>query len=326
MARKNLLVVLVLLTGACTAQPPAPAPTTRTPWKPPSLLNQEGPAQGVLQFVRDVIDARTVELADGSKVRVAQLAPPATCWEASALDFARTTLLASTVRITTFLSGEVNLVLEDGTDYALLAVQRGILRSQGVDGGPLMAAESEAAAANVGLWGPPCEGLDLAQPSPQTPQLPPHQPGQPPTQNQPAPNPPGGTTSPPKPAPTTTQPRPAPTTTTVPRPPARVCAVAYQVTNEWPGGFQVNMTVRNIGSSTINGWTVRWTFPNGQSIREMWNATPRQYGATVDASNASYNGQITPGGTVTIGFNGNMSWGNGEPGAFTLNGQSCTVD
>jgi hypothetical protein len=58
----------------------------------------------------------------------------------------------------------------------------------------------------------------------------------------------------------------------------------------------------------------------------MWNATPRQYGATVDASNASYNGQIPPGGTVTVGFNGTMSWGNGAPSAFTLNGQSCTVE
>lgn len=314
-ARKNLLVVLVLLTGACTAEPSTSPPSSRTPWKPPSLINEETSAQGVLHFVRDVIDPRTVELADGTTVRVAQLAPPADCWSQTALTFARTTLLASAVRVD-FLSGGVKLALEDGVDYALLAVRQGVLRTEGVDGGPLVTAESQAAAANLGLWGPPCEGLDRPSPTAPAPALPPVA----------APVPPAPVPPRPAPAPTTTvPPKPVPPTT-APRPPARNCAVAYRVTGQWPGGFQANVTVRNTGKTAINGWTVRWSFGDGQTVKDMWNATPRQSGATVNAANAPYNAQIQPGGSVTIGFNGTVRSGNSAPGSFALNGGTCDVN
>src|SRR5690349_19182267 len=162
------------------------------PVKQPSLINEDTRPENVLHFVRDVLDARTVELADGTAVRVAQLAAPPDCWSAGALAFARTTLLASAVRINRFLSGEVNLTLEDGTDYALLAVQRGVLRAEGADGGPLISAETEAAAANRGLWGPPCNGLDAAPPNAVRPN--PNAPGTPNQPNQPNPlNPPNPT-------------------------------------------------------------------------------------------------------------------------------------
>ncbi|SMC92925.1 cellulose binding domain-containing protein [Lentzea albidocapillata] len=308
-ARKHWLVVLVLLTGACTAGPPSPAPSTSTPWKPPSLVNEEARYQGVLHFVRDVIDGRTVELADGTKARIAQLAEPPACWAEGAVSFARTTLLASAVRISPVVSGDVNLALEDGTDYALLAVRQGVLRAEGVDGGALLTAESEAAGANKGLWGPPCDGLDAPLP--------------PATTDLPAP---GTTTVPPRPAPTTAAPpRPAPTTT-VPRPPARACAVAYRISGQWPGGFQANVSVRNTGSTSVHGWALRWSFANGQNVTDMWNAKARQSGATVNAANADYNPEIQPGGSVSIGFNGSVRGGNSVPGAFTLNGQSCSVE
>ncbi|WP_439657010.1 cellulose binding domain-containing protein [Lentzea sp. HUAS TT2] len=313
MARKHWLVVLVLFTGACTAGPPAPAPPPSTPWKPPSLINEQARYQGVLHFVRDVIDSRTVELADGTTARIAQLAAPPACWAEGALSFARSTLLASAVRISPVVSGDVNLALEDGTDYALLAVRQGVLRAEGVDGGALLTAESEAAGADRGLWGPPCDGLDAPLPPPATTGLPA----------------PGTTAVPPRPAPpTTTPPRPAPTTTTTtkPKPPARTCSVAYRISGQWPGGFQANVSVRNTGSTSVNGWTLRWDFANGQTVTDMWNAKARQYGATVNAVNADYNPQIQPGGSVSIGFNGSVRGGNSAPGAFTLNGQSCSVE
>ncbi|SFR05580.1 Cellulose binding domain-containing protein [Lentzea waywayandensis] len=312
-SRKLWLVVLVLLTGACTAGPPSPAPSTRMPWKPPSLINEEARYQGVLHFVRDVIDGRTVELADGTKARIAQLAAPPACWAEGALSFARTTLLASAVRISPVISGDVNLMLEDGTDYALLAVRQGVLRAEGVDGGALLTAESEAAGADRGLWGPPCDGLDVALPPTATTGLPA----------------PGTTAVRPPPAPaitTTTPPRPTPTTTSPPKPPARTCAVAYRISGQWPGGFQANVSVRNTGSTSVNGWTLQWSFANGQTVTDMWNAKARQSGATVNAANADYNPQIQPGGSVSIGFNGSVRGGNSAPGAFTLNGQSCSVE
>ncbi|WP_434443214.1 cellulose binding domain-containing protein [Lentzea sp. E54] len=286
-AGSGLLPALVLFAGACTVAPPAPQPSARTPWTPPTLVNQEVRWEGALHFVRDVLDGRTVELADGTRVRVAGLVEPAECSAAGALAFARTTLLASAVRVTTEAPGEVRLALEDGTDYASLAVRQGALRA---DGGPLLTAEAEAAAADRGLWGPPCDGLNAAPPSSAAP------------------------TPPPRPVPTTTA------------PPARSCAVSYRVTGQWPGGFQAYVTVRNTGAAPIDGWGVRWTFANGQVVTEMWNATPRQFRATVDAANVHYNARIPPGGSVEIGFNGSVRGGNSAPGAFTLNGRSCSVE
>ncbi|MGW6929265.1 cellulose binding domain-containing protein [Lentzea sp. NPDC054927] len=301
MARKHLLVMLVLLSGACTADPTAPPPSSRTPLKPPTLINEVVPPQNVITVVRDVIDGRTIELADGSKVRIASLAPPAPCWADAALAFARKTLLASSVRFTGLQPGEITLELEDGTDYAVLAVQEGAMRPEGVDGGPLISAQSEAAAAKKGLWGPPCDGSGTSKPAP-----------------------PSSTTTPPAASPPA---RPAPTTTPPPPPPpAKPCAVAYRITGQWQGGFQANVTVRNTSTKSTNGWSLRWTFANGESVRDMWNASPRQYGATVTAVNADYNPQIAPGGSVQIGFNGNSRGANSAPGAFTFNGAQCSVE
>ncbi|MDX3661561.1 cellulose binding domain-containing protein [Streptomyces sp. ID05-26A] len=304
--RKQLLVVLVLCTGACTAGPPAPEPSPRAPWKPPSLINQEVRSQDVLHFVRDVVDSRTVELADGTKARIAQLAQPGECWAESALSFARTTLLASAVRVSPVLSGDVNLALEDGTDYALLAVRQGVLRPEGVDGGALVTAESEASAERKGLWGPPCDGSVTARPTTTT--IVPV-----PTTVPPPPPPPRRTT-------TAVPPPPAPT------PPAPPCAVAYRITGQWPNGFQANVSVRNTGSTPLNGWTLRWSFANGQTVTDMWNAKARQSGATVNAANADYNPRMGPGESVTIGFNGSARGANAVPGAFALNGQACSIE
>lgn len=116
------------------------------------------------------------------------------------------------------------------------------------------------------------------------------------------------------------------TTTTTPRPPARTCAVAYRVTGQWPGGYGANVTVRNIGGTTINGWTLRWTFSGGETVREMWNASARQSGSTLDAVNVGYNPQIAPGASVQVGYNGNSRGTHSAPGSFTLNGAQCSVE
>jgi cellulase/cellobiase CelA1 len=299
-ARKHLLVVLVLLCGACTTEPPGSPSSLPESMKPPTLINEVVPPQDVLTVVRDVIDARTVELADGTKVRVALLAPPAECWAAEALTFAKNTLLARSVRFSGIAPGEVNLALEDGTDYALLAVLQGALRPEGVDGGALVSAEKEAAAAKAGLWGPPCDGTTKAVIAP--------------------------TTTPPPAATTTTPPAPPAQTTTTPPPPAPACAVSYRLKGQWPNGFQASVDVRNTGATTLNGWSLSWTFRSGQVVTEMWNATQRQSGATVVASNVDYNVQIAPGATVPIGFNAATRGPNAAPTAFTLNGVRCSVE
>lgn len=106
---------------------------------------------------------------------------------------------------------------------------------------------------------------------------------------------------------------------------AATCGVSYRVTNEWPGGFQGEIVIRNTGSSAISGWTLRWTFPDSQRVSNLWGGTPTQSGAEVSVAAASYTATIAPAGSVTLGFTATKGGTNPGPTAFTLNDSACTV-
>jgi hypothetical protein len=104
------------------------------------------------------------------------------------------------------------------------------------------------------------------------------------------------------------------------------------LTNQWNttptgGGYQVDLSIRNSGAATVSGWTLSWTFPNGQTIGQLWNAAFTQTGANVAVtSNQPWNSTIAPGATVGgVGFTGNWSGTNGGPAGFVLNGSTCAV-
>ncbi|MFB9237206.1 glycosyl hydrolase [Plantactinospora siamensis] len=102
------------------------------------------------------------------------------------------------------------------------------------------------------------------------------------------------------------------------------CDVNYQVSNDWGSGATINVTVTNNQSTAVNGWTVGWAFPGGQTVTDGWSATYQQTGANVSATNVSYDASIPAGGgTVTFGFNLAYSGANPAPTAFTLNGTAC---
>ncbi|WP_438822073.1 cellulose binding domain-containing protein [Actinocrinis puniceicyclus] len=101
------------------------------------------------------------------------------------------------------------------------------------------------------------------------------------------------------------------------------CQVSY-VKNEWGGGFTANVTVTNTGTSTVNGWTVTWSFPGDQKVTNAWNANVTQSGSAVTATNMSYNPAIAPGGNVQFGFQGTWAGNDTSPSAFTLNGSACS--
>jgi cellulase/cellobiase CelA1 len=88
------------------------------------------------------------------------------------------------------------------------------------------------------------------------------------------------------------------------------------VVNQWPGGFQVTVTVQN-GSSARSSWTVSWTFPNGQTITQLWNGTSSQSGSTVTVHNAGYNGTLGANATTTFGFLGSWNGSNGTPSTIS---------
>lgn len=97
------------------------------------------------------------------------------------------------------------------------------------------------------------------------------------------------------------------------------------MSSQWPGGFNANVIVTNLGGP-VNGWTLTWTYAAGQQVSQYRNASITQSGGQVRAANASYNTSIGSNASVSFGFNGSWSGNNPAPASFALNGTTCTGD
>ncbi|HEX8343806.1 MAG TPA: cellulose binding domain-containing protein [Actinoplanes sp.] len=114
--------------------------------------------------------------------------------------------------------------------------------------------------------------------------------------------------------------RPAPSSSAPSSPPPGTsagCTATYAITGQWGGGFQGDVKVTATGA--INGWTVTWTYANGQSIQSAWNAAITSNGSSVTARNVSYNGKLSAGQSTNFGFTGSVTGGNSAPSV------SCTA-
>ncbi len=107
-------------------------------------------------------------------------------------------------------------------------------------------------------------------------------------------------------------------------PPGGACRVTDAI-NAWNTGLTSNITITNTGGSAVNGWTLVFTLPGGQSITSGWNATYSPASGQVSARNVTYNAVLPAGASTTIGFQATHTGNAGRPPAFTLNGAACTV-
>jgi hypothetical protein len=121
----------------------------------------------------------------------------------------------------------------------------------------------------------------------------------------------GGSSSSPSPSPS-----PSPSTSTSG---GSSCSGTYSLVSSWSNGFQGQVVVTNTGSTTLNSWQLGWAFPGDQAIEELWNGDSSQSGADVTVTNASYNGDLAPGASTTIGFIATYSGSNSPPSSV-----SCT--
>ncbi|MEU2062673.1 cellulose-binding domain-containing protein [Streptomyces sp. NPDC013455] len=101
------------------------------------------------------------------------------------------------------------------------------------------------------------------------------------------------------------------------------CRVTYDLVTEWPEGFQAAVTVTT--DRALTGWQVSWTFPDGQRVGGMWDATAEQNGPRVTATAADYNATVAAHGTLSFGFTGTWRDANRTPTGFRLNGQYCST-
>ncbi|MGA5304902.1 cellulose binding domain-containing protein [Nucisporomicrobium flavum] len=123
----------------------------------------------------------------------------------------------------------------------------------------------------------------------------------------------------------TTTPSPSASASVSAPPPAGTGPRVAYTMSSWSSGFTATVSITNTGTSAINGWTLTFTLPSGQSITSGWNATYSPSSGQVNARNVDYNGTLAPGATVEIGFQATHTGNTAEPASFTLNGITCTV-
>jgi hypothetical protein len=131
-----------------------------------------------------------------------------------------------------------------------------------------------------------------------------------------------GPTSAPPTTPASTPPTSPPPTSP---PPGGACR-AVDVISAWNTGLTSNITITNTSGSAINGWSLVFTLPSGQSIVPPgWNASYTPTSGQVTATNLAFNTSLPPGGSTTIGFQANHTGNSAAPASFTLNGATCTT-
>jgi endoglucanase len=101
------------------------------------------------------------------------------------------------------------------------------------------------------------------------------------------------------------------------------CRISSAV-NAWNTGLTNSITITNTGSTAVNGWSLTFTLPAGQTIVGGWNAGYSPASGAVTATNAGYNGTLAPGGSATIGYQANHTGNAGAPTGFRLNGSVCS--
>jgi len=100
------------------------------------------------------------------------------------------------------------------------------------------------------------------------------------------------------------------------------CHIGFTITNSWNTGFQAALSIQNTGTVPLNGWTLTWTFPGGQTVASLWNGAASQSGAAVTVTNLGYNANIAAGSSYNdAGFVGNGPAG--TPTGFAINGVPC---
>jgi Cellulose binding domain/Ricin-type beta-trefoil lectin domain/Glycosyl hydrolases family 43 len=129
------------------------------------------------------------------------------------------------------------------------------------------------------------------------------------------------------PSPSWSSPAP-PSSPSQPSSPSAPAGATCQVTdtvNAWNTGLTESITITNTGSAAINGWSLGFPLPAGQTIVSGWNATYTPATGAVTATNVGYNGALAPGASVSIGFQATHTGNAAGPAGFTLNGVACSA-
>lgn len=106
--------------------------------------------------------------------------------------------------------------------------------------------------------------------------------------------------------------------------PCDITYIAYQGGSQ----FTVSIAIGNSGEHHIDGWTLRFTAPAGQTVlpATAHGVHLTQAGQEVTGTNLSYNATLSPGDQLRVGFDVSGPDYRVEPAGFRINGYLCSID
>jgi mannan endo-1,4-beta-mannosidase len=103
------------------------------------------------------------------------------------------------------------------------------------------------------------------------------------------------------------------------------CEVSYHAEVEASGGrFTADLVVRNTGSATINGWTLRFPLAVGVEIVEFPDGVLISGTREAALGNGPHNGTVEPQGLIEVQFKATGEPA-GTPSTFSVNGIACAI-
>lgn len=116
---------------------------------------------------------------------------------------------------------------------------------------------------------------------------------------------------------------------------ASAVGAAYTRTSGWTGGYTAQYVVTNDTDKAKSGWTLEFDLPAGTKLSSLWNGEHTVSGNHVTVTPSSWDKELAPGKSVTIGFVTSSDGKTADSGAndkaadptgCLIDGAKCSVD
>ncbi|MYR94112.1 MULTISPECIES: cellulose binding domain-containing protein [unclassified Streptomyces] len=106
---------------------------------------------------------------------------------------------------------------------------------------------------------------------------------------------------------------------------AAAIGAAYTRTSDWTSGYTGQYVVTNETDRTLTDWTLQFDLPAGTAIGSLWNGEHTVQGNRVTVKPASWDKELAPGKSVTVGFVTSAAGTAGDPASCLINNASCSA-
>ncbi|SCK16875.1 chitinase family 18 [Streptomyces sp. ScaeMP-e48] len=107
---------------------------------------------------------------------------------------------------------------------------------------------------------------------------------------------------------------------------AAAIGAAYTRTSDWSSGYTGQYVVTNETDKALTDWTLQFDLPVGTKIGSLWNGEHTVNGNRVTVKPASWDKELAPGKSVTVGFVTSATGTAGDPASCLINDVTCSVD